>query len=93
MRAGSKRQDLNAFGGIVTAWQVGIRLYEKEIKMTKNRKTFVEAFVLNNSYSPHIRKLLRKIMLDENEGTTQEELILLFLEFLSTTEPGIRVTY
>ena len=31
-RAGSKRQDLNAFGGLVVAWQVGLRVFEKEMK-------------------------------------------------------------
>ena len=37
-RAGSKRQDLNAFGGIVVAWQVGLRIFEKEMKQIKNRR-------------------------------------------------------
>ena len=32
LRAGSKRQDLNAIGGIVVAWQVGVRVFEKEMK-------------------------------------------------------------
>ena len=31
-RAGSNRQDLNAFRGLVDAWQVEVRIFEKEMK-------------------------------------------------------------
>ena len=31
-RADSNRQDLNAFRGLVVAWQVGVRVFEKEMK-------------------------------------------------------------
>ena len=31
-RADSNRQDLNAFRGLVVAWQVGMRVFAKEMK-------------------------------------------------------------
>ena len=31
-RAGSNRQDLNAFRGLVVAWQVGVRVFANEMK-------------------------------------------------------------
>ena len=47
----------------------------------------------NNKFDSNIRSLVRKIMLEDKEGTTQEEEALLFLEFLDSTEAGSRVTY
>jgi hypothetical protein len=46
-RAGSKRQDLNALAGIIMAWQVGVRDYEKKMKVLKNRRGQVEDFIKN----------------------------------------------
>ena len=36
-RAGSKKQDLVALGGIILAWQVGVERYEKYRKKKANK--------------------------------------------------------
>jgi hypothetical protein len=77
----------------VITWQLAVRIIEKEMKIMNTREVFVEAFVHNESLNPHIIQLVRKTMLKDNEGTTRQEVVMLYLEFLGTTEPGSRVTY
>ena len=77
-RAGSKRQDLNAFGGLVVAGQEGVRVFEKEMKQIKNRKTVLEAPTNNIIRNSHLRDLARKPSLDEIEATMHGEVLRLF---------------
>ena len=44
-RAGSKKQDLCALGGIIMAWQVSVEVYEKIMRNSKNRMKNVQEFV------------------------------------------------
>ena len=84
---------MNAFGGFMIAWQVGVRIFNKELKKTIKRRTFVEAFVTNDIYNASLRELVTKTRLTEDKGTTIEQVVLLYKEFLSATEPGRRVSY
>ena len=77
----------------MVTWQLAVRLIEKEMKIMNTREVFVEAFVHYESFNPHIIQLVRKTMLKDNEGTTRQEVVMLYLEFLGTTEPGSILTY
>ena len=71
----------------------GVRVFEKEMKIMKIRKTFLKAITKNIRFNSHLRDLPRKTLLDEIEVTTHEEVVQLFEEFLGVTEAGNRVTY
>ena len=77
----------------MVAGQVGLRVFENEMKHIKNRKTVVEALMNNIKLNSDLRDLARKTLLDENEATTHEEVVKLFEEFLGAKEPGNRVAY
>ena len=77
----------------MVTWQLAVRLIEKEMKIMNTREVFVEEFVHYESFNTHIIQLVRKTMLKDTEGTTRQEVVMLYLEFLGTTEPGSRLTY
>ena len=70
-----------------------MRVFEKEMKKIKNRKTVLEAPTNNIIRNSHLRDLARKPSLDEIEATTHGEVPRLFEEILGATEAGNRVTY
>ena len=77
----------------MVAGQEGVRVFEKEMKEIKNRKTVLEAPTNNIIRNSHLRDLARKPSLDEIEATTHGEVLRLFEEILGATEAGNRVTY
>ena len=70
-----------------------MRVFEKEMRQIKNRKTVVEALTTNIRLNSNLRDLVRKPSLNEIEATTHGEVLRLFEEFLGATEAGNRVTY
>ena len=40
-RAGSKKQEVCALGGMIMAWQVGVDTFEQNMKKIANRTKFV----------------------------------------------------
>jgi hypothetical protein len=46
-----------------------VRVFEMEMKIMNNRKTFVETFMKNISVNSHLRDLARKILFEENKAT------------------------
>ena len=75
------------------AWQIGVKEYEIQMKKSKNRKNYIVTFVRDRMYHDRVRRLVRKSMLGDAEGTTLMELLLLFVGFLSSTQEGQSVIY
>ena len=70
-----------------------MRVFEKEMRQIKNRKTVAEAPTTNIRRNSHLRDLARKPSLDEIDATTHGEVLRLFEEILGATEAGNRITY
>ncbi len=75
------------------AWQVGVRKYEKKMKILKNRRGQVEEFVKNDKYNSIIRGMVKMIKLEDDSKITVDGARLLFVDFMGSTKEGCRVSY
>ena len=57
-RAGSKKQDLCALGGILMAWQMGLNQYNKQMRKKEKRIEIIQEFTKNETYDYRIRAIV-----------------------------------
>ena len=63
-RAGTKKQDLNALGGIIMAWAIGIDIYKKKMRSRQDRLAEAWCFQQDASYNANLREIVRKTLLE-----------------------------
>ena len=90
-RAGSKKQDLNALGGIIMAWAVGLDEYKKTMKKLKDRLAYAWLFQQNNSFNPNLREIVGGTLLRPDAPLKLAQIRMLFEAYLEDTSPETRL--
>jgi len=81
-RAGSKKQDQCALAGMLVAWQVGVEIYESQMKKITNRIQFIQTFVSDERYFRQIREIARGTVLTPDRCMTINEIKELFNQLI-----------
>ena len=63
-KGGTKKQDLNALGGIIMAWAIGIDTFAKLMRGRKDRLAQAYSFSQDISYHPNLREIVRRTLLE-----------------------------
>ena len=63
-KGGTKKQDLNALGGIIMAWAIGIDTYAKLMRSRQDRLAQAYSFSQDTSYHPNLREIVRRTLLE-----------------------------
>lgn len=90
-RAGSKKPDLCAIGGVLMASQVGMDEIKTMMKQKKNRMDNAIKFIRDYKYHYTIRCLVAETYCKPAAPISLEQIHRIFQRFLSETPPGERV--
>jgi serine/threonine protein kinase len=90
-RAGSKKQDLNALGGIIMAWAVGLDEYKKTMKKQQDRLRYAWSFQQDTSYHPNLREIVGGTLLKPEAPLKLAQIRILFEAYLEDTSPETRL--
>ena len=90
-RAGSRKQDLNALGGIIMVWAIGLTKYYQIMKKHKDRLINASSFTQDTSFHPNLRDIVRFTLLSPDAPLSLADIRRLFEEYLQDTSPETRL--
>ena len=90
-RAGSKKPDLCAVGGIIMSWHVGHDRFKVLMRRKDSRMRTAMEFSKDERYHYTIRAIVGETLCKPEQPASIEMISKIYKRFLSETSPGGRV--